>query len=126
MSRLFNSGFDGYPGDEDNGSMAGWFVFSSMGFYPVTPGSGEYVRGIPLFDSVEIQLANGKQVSITTENNNPQSNFVADFKLNQSEYQKLFITHDDLMAGATLDIKLGLAPVYREYSKDELPFSIQK
>ncbi|MFS7403854.1 GH92 family glycosyl hydrolase [Carnobacterium maltaromaticum] len=126
MSRLFNSGFDGYPGDEDNGSMAGWFVFSSMGFYPVTPGSGEYVRGIPLFDSVEIQLANGKKVSITTENNNPQSNFVADFKLNQSEYQKLFITHDDLMAGATLDIRLGLAPVYREYSKDELPFSIQK
>lgn len=126
MTRLFNSGFDGYPGDEDNGSMAGWYVFSSMGFYPVTPGSGEYVLGIPLFDTVEIQLANGKTVHITTENNNPQSNFVANFNLNHQPYQKLFVTHKDLLAGAEMNIQLGLAPTHHDYQDTDLPFSIQK
>lgn len=126
LTNLFNSGFDGFPGDEDNGSMAGWYVFSSMGFYPVCPGSGEYVLGIPLFDSVTIELPNGKQMQIHTDNNNPQSNFVTSVKLNDEEYTKLYIKHDDIMAGKTLDFQLGLAPSYRQYEQDEIPFSISK
>lgn len=126
MSNLFNSGFDGFPGDEDNGSMSGWYVFSSMGFYPVCPGSNEYVLGIPLFDSVSIELPNGKQMLIHTDNNNPQSNFVANVQLEGQDYTKLYITHEDILAGKSLDFRLGLAPSYRHYSAEELPFSISK
>jgi predicted alpha-1,2-mannosidase len=126
LTHLFNSGFDGYPGDEDNGSMAGWYVFSSMGFYPVSPGSNEYVLGIPLFDQVTIELPNGKQMQIRTDNNNPQSNFVSNVKLAGQDYTKLFITYEDIMEGKTLDFRLGLAPTYRDYKPEELPFSISK
>ncbi|OAB46379.1 GH92 family glycosyl hydrolase [Paenibacillus antarcticus] len=126
LTNLFNSGFDGFPGDEDNGSMSGWYVFSSMGFYPVSPGSKEYVLGIPLFDSVSIELPNGQHMQIHTENNNTQSNFVANVTLENEEYTKLYITHDDIMEGKSLDFRLGLAPTYRTYGPEELPFSISK
>ncbi|OOC63973.1 GH92 family glycosyl hydrolase [Paenibacillus ihbetae] len=126
MRNLFNSGYDGFPGDEDNGSMSGWYVFSSMGFYPVCPGSNEYVLGIPLFDSVTIELPNGKLMRINTDNNNPQSNFVSKVALGGEEYTKLFITHEDILAGKTLDFRLGLAPSYRSYTPEELPFSLSK
>lgn len=126
MSNLFNSGFDGFPGDEDNGSMSGWYVFSSMGFYPVCPGSNEYVLGIPLFDSVTIELPSGKQMQIHTDNNNPQSNFVANVQLEGEDYTKLYITHEDILAGKALDFRLGLAPSYRSYTPEELPFSLSK
>lgn len=126
MTNLFNSGFDGFPGDEDNGSMSGWYVFSSMGFYPVCPGSGEYVLGIPLFDSVTIELPNGKQMNIHTDNNNPQSNFVANVALDGEDYTKLYVKHEDIMDGKTLDFRLGLAPSFRQYESEEIPFSISK
>ncbi|MEK4508317.1 GH92 family glycosyl hydrolase [Paenibacillus sp. FSL K6-2524] len=126
LTHLFNSGFDGFPGDEDNGSMSGWYVFSSMGFYPVCPGSNEYVLGIPLFDSVTIELPDGKHMQIHTDNNNPQSNFVTNVKLEGEEYTKLYITYDDIMEGKSLDFRLGLAPSYRSYEPQELPFSLSK
>ncbi|WP_018750538.1 GH92 family glycosyl hydrolase [Paenibacillus sanguinis] len=126
LTHLFNSGFEGYPGDEDNGSMSGWFVFSSLGFYPVCPGSNEYVLGIPLFDSVTMELPNGKQMNIQTDNNNPQSNFVAEVSLGGEAYNKLYITHEDILEGKTLEFRLGLAPSYRQYQAEELPFSISK
>ncbi|OAB32702.1 alpha-mannosidase [Paenibacillus macquariensis subsp. defensor] len=126
LTNLFNSGFDGFPGDEDNGSMSGWYVFSSMGFYPVCPGSKEYVLGIPLFDSVSIELPNGQHMQIHTENNNTQSNFVANVTLENKEYTKLYITHEDIMEGKSLEFRLGLAPTYRTYGPEELPFSISK
>lgn len=126
MTNLFNSGFDGFPGDEDNGSMSGWYVFSSMGFYPVCPGSGEYVLGIPLFDSVTIELPNGEQMHIHAENNQPQSNFVTQVTLNDEEYTKLYITHHDILEGKSLEFQLGLAPNYRSYEQSELPYSISK
>ncbi|WP_192987328.1 GH92 family glycosyl hydrolase [Carnobacterium mobile] len=125
MTRLFNSGFEGFPGDEDNGSMSGWFVFSSMGFYPVTPGSGEYVLGIPLFEEVSIQLPNGKMWEIETLNNTPQANFVTKVEKNQQDYKKLFLTHDDLVKGGEFTVYLGVAPVYQDYSKAERPFSLK-
>ncbi|MCL1788394.1 MAG: GH92 family glycosyl hydrolase, partial [Defluviitaleaceae bacterium] len=126
MTRLFDAGFKGFPGDEDNGSMSGWYVFSSLGFYPVTPGSGEYVLGIPLFDEVKVNLPNGKQFVITAGGNAPQANFVKGVRLNGAEYGNLFVKHEDVAAGGLLDFALALAPVYREYAAAELPFSVSK
>lgn len=124
MTRLFHTGWDGYPGDEDNGSMSGWYLFSSLGFYPVCPGSGEYVIGIPLFDCVTIHLSNGETLTITTEGNQPQANFVSGIHLNQQPHDRLFFTHDELMTGANIQFTLGIVPTEREYNENQIPFSM--
>lgn len=125
MTRLFNSGYEGFPGDEDNGSMSGWFIFSSMGFYPVTPGSGEYVLGIPLFDEVTIHLPNGKEWRIEASQNAPQANFVTKIVKDNEPYTKLYLTHLDLIKGGVFNVQLGLAPEYKEIQKADLPFSLK-
>jgi len=124
MTQLFHSGFTGFPGDEDNGSMSGWYLFSSMGFYPVCPGSGEYVLGIPLFDQVKIHLPDGKSFAIQAKQNSTQAQFVKKVELEGADYAKLYLTHQDIMAGKSLTFHLGLAPTYKTYAQEELPFSI--
>ena len=124
MTELFNSSWDGYPGDEDNGSMSAWYIFSTLGFYPVCPGSGEYVTGIPLFDEAVIHLGNGQQLTIKTQGNHRHANFVTNIQRNSEDYQPLFFTHDDLMTGGKLDFQLGLAPTEREYTNQQKPASL--
>ncbi|GGH80053.1 putative alpha-1,2-mannosidase [Pullulanibacillus pueri] len=126
MTQLFDSSSTGYPGDEDNGSMSGWYIFSSMGFYPVCPGSGEYVLGIPLFDTVNIHLPNQKVVTIQTSHNEPQFNFVHQVTVNHQPYSKLFFTHELLKEGAEIQFDLGLVPEHQSYSNDERPFSLSE
>jgi len=124
MLNLFNAGYEGFPGDEDNGSMSGWYIFSSMGFYPVTPGSGEYVLGIPIFDEVKINLPNGGQFVINAFQNAVHANFVKNISFNGENYSKLFIEHKDIICGGNLDFTIALAPVYKKYEKEQLPFSL--
>ena len=70
MDNLYGSEADGYCGDEDNGQTSAWFVFSSLGFYPVAPVTGQYVIGSPLFEEVTIELSNGKELKINAKNIN--------------------------------------------------------
>ncbi len=124
MTEQFNTSWNGFPGDEDNGSMASWFVFSSLGFYPVTPGSGEYVLGIPLFDSAVIHLENGKDITINTKANKPHLNFVKSVSLNDKDYSKVFFNHEDLIKGANIDFELSIAPSKKDFLNSDMPFSI--
>ncbi len=78
MDKLYTSAPDGYCGDEDNGQTSAWYVFSSLGFYPLCPGSNEYVLGSPLFKSVKITLDNGKEIVIKAENNSKENRYVTD------------------------------------------------
>ena len=126
LTQLFHSGFNGFPGDEDNGSMAGWFVLNSMGFYPVCPGSSQYVIGIPLFDKVTLHLPNGKTLVISARNNAPQTQFVNAVERNGKPYDKLYFEHTDLMAGGEICFHLGVAPVQKQYTGDQLPFSVTR
>ena len=126
MTNLFDASFTGFPGDEDNGSMSGWYVFSAMGFYPVTPGSGEYVLGIPLIDAVKINLPNNESFVITASGNSPHANFVKSVTLNEKDYHPLFIKHQDITRGGQLTFDLALAPVYKHYAQDDLPFSLSR
>lgn len=123
LTQAFNAGFQGYPGDEDNGSMAGWYVLSALGFYPVTPGSGQYVLGIPLFDQVIIHLPQGKKLVLTTENNQEQAQFVQKRSWNQQPYTKLYVTHEQLQAGGELQTTLALVPPTNQNTGD-LPYSL--
>lgn len=126
VNQFFNAGFDGYPGDEDNGSMSGWYIFSTLGFYPVTPGSGEYVFGIPAFENVRIELPNDKVLTLETANNTPAHQFVKARFRDKEPIKSLFITHSDLIRGGHLKTTLGLVPEEREITQAELPFSLSE
>ena len=73
MDKLYSPHPDGYCGDEDNGQTSAWYVFTAMGFYPVCPGSNEYVIGSPLFKEMTLKLQNGKELKILAENNNKEN-----------------------------------------------------
>ncbi|WP_440962304.1 GH92 family glycosyl hydrolase [Paenibacillus nitricinens] len=100
----------GYAGDEDNGEMSAWYIFSAMGFYPLKMGSPEYAIGAPLFKKATINLENGKQIVINAPNNSNTHKYVQSLKLNGVDYSKNYLLHSDLLNGATLDFDMGATP----------------
>jgi len=124
MEKLYAATPDGYCGDEDNGQTSAWYVFSALGFYPVCPGSNEYILGSPLFRSVELQLENGKKVKIQSVNNSNEHRFIKEMKLNGKRYTKNYLTHDDLIKGAAIHYQMSAEPnKERGTRKDDLPYS---
>ncbi len=118
---------DGYCGDEDNGQTGAWYVFSAMGFYPVCPGSQEYVIGSPLLKKVTLQLQNGKQFTIKATNNDEQRVYVQATTLNGKPLTKNFISHSELMKGGMIDFKMSEKPDYKRGIQVESdPFSVLK
>ncbi|WP_431875013.1 GH92 family glycosyl hydrolase [Amycolatopsis sacchari] len=97
----------GYPGDEDNGEMSAWYVFASLGLYPLAVGSPGYVLGAPLFRRAEIALENGKHVVITTSGNGP---YVRRLRVDGEPHEQAWLSHDRLVAGATLEFELAAEP----------------
>jgi len=127
MNRLYTAQPDGLCGDEDNGQTSAWYVFSAMGFYPVCPGSGEYVLGAPLFKKITLNLTNGKKFIIAAPENNENNLYRNETKLNGKPYSKLFISHNDLMKGGTMNITMGNQPDSAIIvNDDDLPFSVSK
>jgi predicted alpha-1,2-mannosidase len=124
MDKLYAPTPDGYCGDEDNGQTSAWYVFSALGFYPVCPGSNEYVLGSPLFKSVTITLDNGKKISITADDNSKNNRYVSSMKFNGRKYSKNFFAHEDLMKGAKIKYKMSAAPdKSRGIDKTDSPYS---
>jgi predicted alpha-1,2-mannosidase len=101
---------DGLIGNEDCGQMSAWYVLSSMGFYQVCPGSGEYVLGTPLFDEVTINLENGKQFVINSNRSNPRDQYVLATKLNGQASNRSYLLHTDVMKGGKLEFTMGNKP----------------
>ncbi|WP_298894116.1 GH92 family glycosyl hydrolase [uncultured Psychroserpens sp.] len=106
LTELYTNEPDGISGNEDCGQMSAWYVFSSMGFYPVTPGSNQYIIGTPLFDKATINLENGKQFSIVADNLSDTNIYVEYAYLNGKALDKTFISHEDIMSGGTLEFKM--------------------
>lgn len=124
MDKLYTPNPDGYCGDEDNGQTSAWYVFSAMGFYPVCPGSDEYVIGSPLFNKMTVHLENGKTFEINSPNNDPKKRYIKDIKVNGKTYSKNYFTHGDLMNGAKIDITMSETPnKTRGISKADYPYS---
>ena len=88
MDKLYTPAPDGYCGDEDNGQTSAWYVFSAMGFYPVCPGTDEYVLGTPYFKEMKLHLENGKTVTISAPNNGDDKRYISSMTLNGKEYTK--------------------------------------
>jgi predicted alpha-1,2-mannosidase len=106
LTELYTNTPDGISGNEDCGQMSAWYVFSSMGFYPVTPGSNQYIIGTPLFDKATINLESGKQFTIATQNLSDTHIYVEYVYLNGKQLKKSYITHEDIIAGGTLEFKM--------------------
>lgn len=124
MNRFYLPTPDGYCGDEDNGQTSAWYVFSALGFYPVCPGSDEYVLGAPLFKKATIRLENGNKVIINAPENNDENCYVKSMKFNGVPYSKNYLNHNDLMKGATLDFEMSDRPDKRRGTrKTDFPYS---
>ena len=112
-------------GDEDNGQTSAWYVFSSMGFYPVSPGTNEYVFGAPLFDKITLQLENGNNFVINSQNNSKENFYVDDIQLNGAEYDKNFIKHSTILDGGEITFSMTNTPnKKRGTSKEAFPYSM--
>lgn len=124
MDKLYTAAPDGYCGDEDNGQTSAWYVFSALGFYPVCPGSNEYVIGSPLFKSVKIRLNNGKEIVIRADNNSNQNRYIDEMKVNGKAYTKNYLTHEVLMKGAKINFRMRSTPnKSRGVSESSYPYS---
>ena len=127
MDKLYTPNPDGYCGDEDNGQTSAWYVFSALGFYPVCPGSDEYILGSPLFKSVTLNLENGKKVTIKADNNSKANRYVVSMTVNGQPYTKNYVTHGDLLGGTNISYKMSpTANQNRGTSDSDLPYSFSK
>lgn len=107
--KAFRAGWDAYPGDEDNGSLSAWYVWSTLGLYPTCPGKASYDLGIPLFDHLRVYLAEKNQwLDIRTQQNHEHFHFVQDCHLDGKEVQS--IGHQDLLDAQNLDFTLSWLP----------------
>ncbi len=107
---LYTDSTNGLCGNEDCGQMSAWYVFSSMGFYPVTPGSDNYIIGTPLFSKTEIKLNNGKVFTVKANNLSDKSFYIKSATLNGKHYNKCYFTHSDLLNGGELVFEMSDKP----------------
>ena len=110
MHDLYTNTPAGLCGNEDCGQMSAWYVFSAMGFYPVDPVSGLYEIGTPMFPRMQLHLAGGKTFTVVARNVSRENIYIRSVKLNGAPYAKCYITHQQIMDGATLELEMGSEP----------------
>ncbi len=124
MNRMYTSGPDGYCGDEDNGQTSAWYVFSALGFYPVCPGTDEYVLGAPLFKKATLHFENGNSLVIDAANNNSENMYIESLRLDGNAYTKNYLKHGDLLKGGVLKFDMGSKPnLQRGTQVEDYPYS---
>ena len=125
MNKLYTAGPDGYCGDEDNGQTSAWYVFSALGFYPVCPGTDEYIIGTPLFKSAKLHLENGKTITIKADNNQLDNRYIKEMKINGKSNSRNYLTHDQLIKGANIQFQMGPVPnKQRGTTEKDRPYSL--
>jgi hypothetical protein len=140
--------FKGMPGDDDVGTMSGWYVFSALGFYPLTPAHSSYVLGTPLFSQADLHLSDkyykGNTFSIIANKNHSEDVYIQSVQMNDKSYNKTWIDHSDIIDGGKIVFELNSIPNKKwanrfvsrpysmtnntpifEYSKLKVPNSVQ-
>lgn len=125
IDSLYTNQPDGYSGNEDCGQMSAWYVFSSLGFYPVNPASGVYVIGSPKVEEATLNLNGNVQFKIMAENNSPENIYIQSATLNGAELTRSYITHQELMAGGELIFIMGNQP-NKELWSDKRSYPLQE
>ncbi len=124
MDRMYTPGPDGYCGDEDNGQTSAWYVFSALGFYPVCPGTPQYVLGAPLFKKAILHFENGKSLVINAPENSHENIYIESMKFNGQDYTKNYLDYNEMMKGGVLDIEMGDKPnKQRGIQPEDAPYS---
>lgn len=127
MDRLYMARPDGYCGDEDNGQTSAWYVFSALGFYPVCPGSDEYILGSPLFRRATIHLENGTEIEIDAPENAPENRYVGAMQLDGKPWEHNFLRWSDLRDGARVRFDMQAEPETGRGTDDgALPYSMSR
>ncbi len=125
MNRMYKATPDGYCGDEDNGQTSAWYVFSAMGFYPVTPATDQYVLGAPLFKKITLTLENGKSVVINAAANSAENRYVQSLQMDGKPYSKNWISHIALQKGTVLNFNMLAIPNKQRGSDPaDFPYSL--
>lgn len=127
MNRMYKPIPDGYCGDEDNGQTSAWYVFSALGFYPVCPGSGQYVVGAPLVQRATITLENGKKIDIETSDNAADNYYIQRLIVNGKNYEHNYFLHSDLIKGRKLRFDMGSKPNKTRGTRgSDFPYSMSR
>ena len=127
MNKLYTAGPDGYCGDEDNGQTSAWYVFSALGFYPVCPGTDEYIVGAPLFKKATLHFENGNSLVIDAPNNSKKNFYVNSMNVNGTDYTKNYLRHEELFKGGIIKVDMSNQPNMNRGTKEEdMPYSFSK
>ena len=127
MNKLYFATPDGYCGDEDNGQTSAWYVFTALGFYPVCPGSGEYVMGAPYFKKATLHLENGKTVKISAPDNSDENRYIKSMTVNGKKYTKNYLNHFELLKGGNYVFDMDNQPCEsRGINESDFPYSFSR
>jgi predicted alpha-1,2-mannosidase len=127
MEKLYSPTPDGLCGDEDNGQTSAWYVFSALGFYPVCPGSGEYVIGGPLFQKATLHLENGKTFEIQAPANSKENMYIQSAKLNRRAYTRTYLRHEDILKGGMIRFEMDSKPNTKwGVGPEDMPYSMSR
>lgn len=119
MDRMYVDAIDGLCGNDDCGQMSAWYIFSAMGFYPVCPGSDQYVLGAPYLPHIVLHLENGRTLEIKAPGVSDRNRYVRGVKLNGEPVSRMYLTHDELMRGGVLEFRMGATPDRRRGTSPE-------
>lgn len=127
MDRLYSATPDGYCGDEDNGQTSAWYVFSALGFYPVCPGSDQYILGAPLFKEATIHFTNGKSLTLFAPDNSSTNRYIKSIRFGNEEVTTNYLTHDQLTRGGKIGFRMSDKPnMKRGVDPEDFPYSFSK
>ena len=125
MNKMYRNNIDGLCGNDDCGQMSAWYILSSMGFYPVCPGTDQYVLGAPYLPYIKVALENGKTFEVKADKVSDKNRYVKSVKLNGKPYTKGFITQQDIMDGGTLTFEMTSSPnKKRVFNGTDRPYSL--
>ena len=125
LNKMYRNDIDGLGGNDDCGQMSAWYLFSVLGFYPVCPGTDQYVLGAPYLPYMKVNLPNGKTLEIKAPEVSDTNRYVKSLKINGRSYDKTYITHADLMEGGVWEYKMGSTPDKRRGLKSaDKPYSL--
>ena len=127
MDIMYTPGHDDYSADEDNGQTSAWYVFSALGFYPVCPGTDEYIVGAPLFKKATLHFENGNSLVIDAPNNSKKNFYVNSMNVNGTDYTKNYLRHEELFKGGIIKVDMSNQPNMKRGTKEEdMPYSFSK
>ena len=125
MNRMYRNDIRGLSGNDDCGQMSAWYIFSAMGFYPVCPGSDQYVLGAPYLPYMKLDLPNGNVLEIKAPKVSDDNRYVKAMKIDGVRNDMMFVTHDQLMKGGVWEFDMDSKPNRkRGVAKESKPYSL--